>query len=185
MFHIDRPIARISPSLVLYRVPRSGSFTFLKDHHCGLEVKSLVLTQQARVRSPVGSIYLVEVFLGFSLNRKANFRIFWPHSSPVIIWPSYIIRLRTATVSDHSSSTWPSLNNKQQQHLWWRDRSQVSSFSFYLFAKEKETAARDPIPHLRWTYPCYRAGNTKYQQRWMRWWCTISSKHLAKGDKLR
>ena len=26
MFHIDRPIARISSSLVLYRVPRSGSF---------------------------------------------------------------------------------------------------------------------------------------------------------------
>ena len=30
MFWIERPIARISPSLVLYRVPRSGSFTLAK-----------------------------------------------------------------------------------------------------------------------------------------------------------
>ena len=30
MFRIDRPIARISSSLVLYRVPFSGSFTLAK-----------------------------------------------------------------------------------------------------------------------------------------------------------
>ena len=26
-------------------------------------------------------------------------------------------------------------------------------------------------------------GHTEHQQRWTRWWCTTSSKHLAKGDK--
>ena len=65
--------------------------------------------------------FLVEVFPGFSLNRKTNVREFRLHSSPVIIWTSsskpYIIYLRTATVSDHSCSTWPSLNNKQQHKL--------------------------------------------------------------------
>ena len=30
MFRIDRPIARVSSSLVLYRVPRSGSFILAK-----------------------------------------------------------------------------------------------------------------------------------------------------------
>ena len=33
MFRIDRPIARISSSLVLYRVPRSGSFTYRRDRN--------------------------------------------------------------------------------------------------------------------------------------------------------
>ena len=62
--------------------------------------------------------FLVEVFPGFSLNRKTNATKFGPTSSPVSIWPSYnhpkpcIIRLQTATVSDHSCRTWPSLNNK-------------------------------------------------------------------------
>ena len=30
LFRIDRPIARISSSLVLYRIPRSDSFTLAK-----------------------------------------------------------------------------------------------------------------------------------------------------------
>ena len=34
--------------------------------------------------------FLVEVFPGFSLNRKTKIRKFEPHSSPVIIWTSYI-----------------------------------------------------------------------------------------------
>ena len=33
MFRIDRPIARISSSLVLYRVPRSVSFTLARDRN--------------------------------------------------------------------------------------------------------------------------------------------------------
>ena len=57
----------------------------------------------------------------FSLNRKTNVSKFGPHSSQVIIRHHissrpHIIRLRTATVSDHSCSIWPSLNYKQQQH---------------------------------------------------------------------
>ena len=32
MFSIDRPIARINSSLVLYRVPRSGSFTLTRSN---------------------------------------------------------------------------------------------------------------------------------------------------------
>ena len=91
------------------------------DHRCGLEVTSLLLTQRARVRSPVGSISWLRFFPRFCLNSKTNVRKFWPHSSPVIVWPSYIsskpyiIRLRTATISDHSCSTWPSLNNHLSQ----------------------------------------------------------------------
>ena len=75
------------------------------DHRCGLEVTSLLLIQRARVRSPVGPISFLRFFPGFFLNGKTNFREFRPHSSPVIIWPSYIIHLRAATVSDHGCST--------------------------------------------------------------------------------
>ena len=79
------------------------SLGIMQDHHCGLGITSLPLTQRARVQFPVGSISLRRFFPGFSLNRKTNVRKFGP---------LYIIRLRMATVSDHSSSTWPSLNNK-------------------------------------------------------------------------
>ena len=59
--------------------------------------------------------FLVEVFPVFSLNLKTNVRKFGPHSSPVIKWPSNIIRLRTAMISDPSCSTWPSLNQQQKR----------------------------------------------------------------------
>ena len=70
---------------------------------------------------PVGSVSWLRIFPRFSLNRKINFRKFGPHSSPVIIWPSYIIQkpyivsLRTTTISHYSCRTWPSLSDKQQQ----------------------------------------------------------------------
>ena len=38
---------------------------------------------------------------------------------------------------------------------------------------------KNPVRHKRWTYPCYR----EHQQRLTHWWCTMLSKHLAKGDK--
>ena len=50
------------------------------------------VTQRARVRSPVGTRILGEVFSGFSLRCKTNAKNFGPHSSPVITWPSYIIQ---------------------------------------------------------------------------------------------
>ena len=48
------------------------------DNRCGLAVTSLPLTQRARVRSQVGSIFCLRFFPGFSLNRKTNVRKFWP-----------------------------------------------------------------------------------------------------------
>ena len=98
-----------SPIYYLKSLLLHGSEDMLhKDHRCGIGVTSLLLTQRARVRSPV------EVFSGVFLNGKTNVRKIRPHSSPVIIWPPYIIRLRTASDSDHSCSTWSSLNNNQQ-----------------------------------------------------------------------
>ena len=41
-------------------------FTNNSDHRCGLGVTSLLLTQRARVRSPVGSITWLSFFRGFS-----------------------------------------------------------------------------------------------------------------------
>ena len=49
--------------------------------------------------------FLVEIFSESFSNCKTNVRKFGPHSSPAIIWPSDIIRLRTVTVSDLSCST--------------------------------------------------------------------------------
>ena len=63
-----------------------------QDHHCGLGLTSLPLTQQARVRSPVRSISWLRFFPELSLHRMTNVRKFGPHSYPVIIWPSYIIQ---------------------------------------------------------------------------------------------
>ena len=39
-----------------------------------------------------------------------------------------------------------------------------------------KTAARDPVQHKSWTYPCFRERST-------RWWCTTPSKHLEEGHK--
>ena len=49
--------------------------------------------------------------------------------------------------------------------------------------QSERTFARGPVQHKRWTYPCYRAVNTEHQQRWVHWWCTTHSKHLAEGYK--
>ena len=122
---------------------------------CGRGVTSLFLTQRARVRSPVGSISWLWFFRA-SLKCKTAVKKFRPHSSPDIIWPSYniltiFICLRTATVSHLSCSTWPLLNNKQQQKKWiysisnqqissmgsspatsWRSKWSAISFSFKL-----------------------------------------------------
>ena len=57
------------------------------DHCCGLGVALLLLTQRARVQSPVGPVSWLRFFLGFSSNLKTNIRKFGPHLSAVIIWP--------------------------------------------------------------------------------------------------
>ena len=117
MFRINRPISRISSSLVLYRVSRSGSFTLAKRQPLWSRVKLLLLTQRARVRSTVGSISLLRFFRALpSTVRQMSGNL--GHIRPRLSYDyrtsskPYIIRLRTATVPDHSCSTWPSLNNK-------------------------------------------------------------------------
>ena len=42
-----------------------NGFRSTTGHRCGREVTLLLLTLRARVRSPVGSFFLVEVFPGF------------------------------------------------------------------------------------------------------------------------
>ena len=113
---IHRPLPGLNPrtsdpveSMITNRPPESTWSDRQMDHRCGLGVTSLLLTADPG-SIPCRVSFLVEVFLRFSLNRETNVRKFGLHSSPIIIWTSYIIRLRTATVSDLSCSTWPSLN---------------------------------------------------------------------------
>ena len=49
--------------------------------------------------------------------------------------------------------------------------------------QSERTTARDRVQHKGWTFPCYRAVNKEYEQRWARWWCTTPSKHLVKFNK--
>ena len=49
--------------------------------------------------------------------------------------------------------------------------------------QSERTTATDLVQHKKWTYPCYRMVSAEHQKRWMHWWCTMPSKHLAKGDK--
>ena len=89
------------------------------DYRCCLGVTSLFLMQWARVRSPVGSISWLRFFRGFPSTVRqmsGNLGYIRPRLSYGLHISSkpYIIRLRTASVSDHSCSTWQSLSNKQQ-----------------------------------------------------------------------
>ena len=88
--------------------------TFQQLHRPPLWIRgNVVASYPADSGSIPGRVnFLVEVFSGFSLNRKTNVRKFGPHSSPVIIWPPHIIQTiyhpstdGDATVSDHSCST--------------------------------------------------------------------------------
>ena len=49
--------------------------------------------------------------------------------------------------------------------------------------QSERITTKGPVQHKRWTYPCYRAANTKHQQKWTCWWWTTPSKHLAKDNK--
>ena len=93
-------------------------FTIWFDHRCGLR-GNIVTSQPAGPGSiPCRVNFLIEVFSRVFPGPKTNVRIFGPHSSPVvaiIYHPNHnIIRLRSATVSNLSCSTWPSLINKQK-----------------------------------------------------------------------
>ena len=81
--------------------------SFCMDHYSSID---------ASLAENSGSIpgrvnFLVDIFPGFSLNRKTNIRKFGPHSSPVITWPSYVIQTIYHPSTD--DSIWLSLNNKQ------------------------------------------------------------------------
>ena len=61
--------------------------------------------------------------------------------------------------------------------------TQYESMQLWSLHQSERTTARDPVQHKRWTYPCHKAVNTEYQQRWTCWWCMTPSKHLARSDK--
>ena len=80
---------------------------------CGLGIT--VTSHEVGSGSNLGQVnFLVEVFSGFSRNRKTNVRKFEPHSSQ--------------TFSVHSCSIWQSLINKQQQQQ--QSSSQVSIIQY-------------------------------------------------------
>ena len=62
------------------------------------------VTQRARVRSPVGTSFLGEVFSGFFLTYKTNFRKLRPPRSPNIIWPSL-----SSSIIIHYGRQWPEM----------------------------------------------------------------------------
>ena len=110
--------ARIGTHELWIRRPVRRSLDY-RDHRCGLGVTSLFLTQRARVRSPVGSISWLRIFRGFPLSVKqisgnlghVRPRLSYGHhksSKP------YVIRIRMATITGHSCSTWPPLNKQEQ-----------------------------------------------------------------------
>ena len=57
-----RSIHEFAPSLYMQARRSFISTINCQNHRCGLGVTSLSLTQQARVRSPVVTVFLVEVF---------------------------------------------------------------------------------------------------------------------------
>ena len=66
----------------------------------------------------------------------------------------------------------------------------MSPVDYYLFVKVKEPLRGPWCNTKRLIYPCYRTVNTEHQQRWMRWWSTTPTEHLAKkvinyGRRLR
>ena len=84
----------------------------LLDKRPPLWPRGNIVTSHAAVRS----VSWLRFFPWLSLNRKTNVTKFWTHSPRSsyghhISSKQYIICLRTATVSDHSCSTWPLLNN--------------------------------------------------------------------------
>ena len=96
--------------------------SFGLDNRCGLGVTSLLLMKRTRVRSPVKSLSWLMLFRGFPSTVRqmsGNLSHIRPQLSYVqhISSKPYTIRLRTSTVCDLGCCTWPSLNNKQQQHL--------------------------------------------------------------------
>ena len=89
-------------------------------HRCRLGVTSLLLMQRVRVRSPVGSISWFPSFASIIRQMSGNLGHIRPWLSYGHCIPSkpIFIPLRTATISDHSYSTWPSLNKEEQQFLY-------------------------------------------------------------------
>ena len=71
----------------LYPINISGRIG-LESIAVGQEVACAPVTQRARVRSPVGTSFLGEVFSGFSSPVRQMSGSFRPPRSPSIIWPS-------------------------------------------------------------------------------------------------
>ena len=142
MFHIERPLAWISSSVVLYHAPSQWFF------HFGEEI---VKAWTQKKTTTLGGTE--------------------PHHSSWQCKESHCCchePLAPLAMGDSGTST---------------VLTRYESMRLRSHRQNEGTTARNPVKHKRWTYPCYMTINTEHQQRWMCWWCMMSSKHLTKGDK--
>ena len=70
----------------------------------GQAVACVPVMQQARVRSPIGTSFLGEVFWGFSSPVRQISGSFWPPRPPNIIWPSL-----SPSIIFHYGRQWPEM----------------------------------------------------------------------------
>ena len=130
MFCIDRSIARINSSLVLYRVPRSGSFTLVKRSYShGLKTKRRHLVLQNRIILYDNARSHITAAVTDLLRRWKWEILEHPPYSPDMSPCDYDLftkvkkPLRRAPVQ-HKISTYPcyrAVNTEHQQRLtsWW------------------------------------------------------------------
>ena len=101
---------------------------------CSLGVTSLLLTQWAWVRSPVESVSWLKFFRGFpSTVRQMPGNL--GHIRPQLSYGHHISSVYGRRRSDHSCSTWLSLNNKLQQQ-------RQQSFNYLRVAAHRLVRAR-------------------------------------------
>ena len=153
IFRIDRPKARVSSSLVLYRALAVVLSLWRRDHNrkdsgenddtWWYKTSSFFMTMQG----------LTPLLLSPTSCAAGDGR-FWNFHP----WCKYLHNASTILI-------------------------RYESMRLRSFRQSEKTTSSDPVQHKRWTYTCYRAVNTKHQQRWTRRWCTTVSKHLAKRVK--
>ena len=97
----------------------------IHDHRGFLELTSLLLTQRARIRSPVGSVTWLRFFTGFSLNRKTNVRKF------VILHDNARSHTAAAVTDPMGRTQWEMLEHPPYS-------PNMSPCDYDLFAKVKE-----------------------------------------------
>ena len=115
--------------LFTYLLPSTTAYTTLLEERRSMEreiwstaveqvVACALITQRARVRSPVGTSFLGEVFSGFSSPVRQMSGSFRPPRFPNIIWPSL------SSILIHYRHQWPELltcpnpANKRTREIW-------------------------------------------------------------------